>query len=325
MGYVKVQDETCAHYMDHVSDHTDSKSPIDSADPRNRDPVCGMTVDPATAKHHARFEGADYHFCSAGCKTKFESDPGRYATAGPATRPARATGTIYTCPMHPQIRQPTPGNCPICGMTLEPLVPTLDAEDTSELDDFTRRFWWTLPLTIIVFMLAMAGHRTSLLPLQAQSWVELVLATPVVLWGAWPFFLRAAQSMINRSPNMWTLIGLGVAIAYGYSVVATAAPQLFPASFVEHGRVGVYFEAAAVIASLTLLGQMLELRARSRTSLAIKALLQLAPKTARRIREDGTEEDVPLSEVQVGDRLRVRPGEKVPVDGAIVDGVSAVV
>jgi len=309
--------------MSHASDYPDSQPTLNSADRRNRDPVCGMTVDPATAKHHARFEGVDYHFCSAGCQIKFESEPRRYATAEPA-KPALASGTIYTCPMHPQIRQPAPGNCPICGMTLEPLVPALDTEDTSELDDFTRRFWWTLPLTVVVFMLAMAGHRTSLLAPQAQSWVELLLATPVVLWGAQPFFLRAAQSVIHRSPNMWTLIGLGVAIAYGYSVVATAAPQLFPASFVDHGRVGVYFEAAAVIASLTLLGQMLELRARSQTSLSIKALLQLAPKTARRIRDDGTEEDIPLSEVQVGDRLRVRPGEKVPVDGVIVDGASAV-
>jgi Cu+-exporting ATPase len=310
--------------MNQVSDQSDSKLPIGSADPRNRDPVCGMTVDPAAAKHRAHFEGVDYHFCSAGCKTKFESNPRRYAAEDPPGQPALASGTIYTCPMHPEIRQATPGNCPICGMTLEPLVPALDTEDTSELDDFTRRFWWTLPLTVVVFMLAMAGHRASLLAPQSQSWLELLLATPVVLWGAWPFFFRAAQSVIHRSPNMWTLIGLGVAIAYGYSVVATAAPQLFPASFVEHGRVGVYFEAAAVITSLTLLGQMLELRARSRTSLAIKALLQLAPKTARRIREDGTAEDIPLSEVQVGDRLRVRPGEKVPVDGVIVDGASAV-
>jgi len=283
-----------------------------------------MKVDPATAENHAHFEGVDYHFCSAGCRTKFESDPRRYATDEVVRQPAPASSTIYTCPMHPQIRQPTPGNCPICGMTLEPLVPALETEDTTELDDLTRRFWWTLPMTVVVFMLAMTVHRASLLAPQTQSWVELVLATPVVLWGAWPFFLRAAQSILHRSPNMWTLIGLGVAIAYGYSVVATTAPQLFPPSFVEHGRVGVYFEAAAVIASLTLLGQMLELRARSKTSLAIKALLQLAPKTARRIREDGTEEDIPLSDVQVGDRLRVRPGEKVPVDGAVVDGASAV-
>ncbi len=235
-----------------------------------------------------------------------------------------ASGTIYTCPMHPQIRQPMPGNCPICGMTLEPILPVLDQEDTTELDDFTRRFCWTLPLTVVVFVLAMAGHRLDLLAPQTQSWAELLLATPVVLWGAWPFFVRAAQSVVNRSPNMWTLIGLGVAIAYVYSVVATLAPQWFPASFVEHGRVGVYFEAAAVIASLTLLGQLLELRARSQTSAAIKTLLRLAPKTARRIRSDGTEEDVALDDVRIGDQLRVRPGEKVPVDGTVIDGISAV-
>ena len=293
--------------------------------PAARDPVCGMTVDPATSPHHTQHDGVDYSFCSAKCKTKFEANPRQYLRSGesaPAT-PAVA-GTIYTCPMHPQIRRTEPGHCPICGMTLEPLMPTLDEEDTSELDDFTRRFRWTLPLTLAVFVLAMAGHRLDLLAPQTQSWVELLLATPVVLWGAWPFFVRCAQSIVNRSPNMWTLIGLGIAIAYLYSVVATAAPQVFPPSFVEHGRVGVYFEAAAVIASLTLLGQVLELRARSQTSAAIKALLQLAPKTARRIRDDGVEEDVALTDVQIGDRLRVRPGEKVPVDGSVVEGSSSV-
>ncbi|HSC12447.1 MAG TPA: copper-translocating P-type ATPase [Rhodanobacteraceae bacterium] len=226
--------------------------------------------------------------------------------------------------MHPQVRRPGPGNCPICGMALEPVMPASDVDDTTELDDFTRRFWRTLPLTLVTFVLAMAGDRLALLAPQAQSWVELVLATPVVLWAGWPFLVRGVQSVTNRSPNMWTLIGLGVAIAYVYSVAATLAPEIFPASFVEHGRVGVYFEAAAVIVSLTLLGQLLELRARSQTSSAIKALLQLAPKTARRIHEDGTEEDVPLSNVLVGEQLRVRPGEKVPVDGIVVEGTSAV-
>jgi len=256
------------------------------------------------------------------------NDTEHHAHAAHSTSPSPSApvvaGTIYTCPMHPQIRQQSPGNCPICGMTLEPLVAALDKEDTSELDDFTRRFWWTLPLTVTVFVLAMAGHRIRLFAPQTQSWVELLLATPVVVWGAWPFLLRAARSAINRSPNMWTLIGPGVAIAYGYSVVATIAPGLFPVSFVNHGRVSVYFEAAAVIASLTLLGQLLELRARSQTSLAIKALLRLAPKTARRIREDGREEDIALSDVQVGDQLRVRPGEKIPADGVVIDGTSAV-
>jgi len=289
------------------------------------DPVCGMTVDAATAKHHALHNGVNFAFCNANCKAKFDADPARYVTPKEALPLAPVTpGTIYTCPMHPQIRQPAPGNCPICGMTLEPLLPTLDEEDTSELDDLTQRFWWTLPLTLVVFVLAMTGHRLMLFAPQTQSWMELFLATPVVLWGAWPFFVRGAESIVNRRPNMWTLIGLGVAIAYVYSVVATLAPQFFPASFVEHGRVGVYFEAAAVIASLTLLGQLLELRARSQTSAAIKSLLQLAPKTARRILSDGTEDDVPLNDVRIGDLLRVRPGEKVPVDGVVMEGSSAI-
>ena len=308
-----------------LTDH--SHHPV--ATPRNggqqRDPVCGMNVDPKTAKHHSQFGGDDYFFCSANCKTKFAADPVRYVQGGAQPHSVSTTpATIYTCPMHPQIQRPGPGNCPICGMALEPLMPTLDQEDSSELDDFKRRFWWTLPLTVAVFVLAMAGHQVNLLAPHTRTWVELLLATPVVLWGAWPFFIRAVQSVFNRSPNMWTLIGLGVAIAYVYSIVATVAPQVFPASFAEHGSVGVYFEAAAVIVSLTLLGQMLELRARSRTSAAIKALLQLAPKTARRMLQNGVEEDIPLSDVQVGDKLRVRPGEKVPVDGIVVDGTSAV-
>jgi Cu+-exporting ATPase len=291
-----------------------------------RDPVCGMTVDAATAKHHAPFDGVAHHFCSAHCKSRFEADPVRYVKTGePSSTIAPSTaGAIYTCPMHPQIRQPGPGNCPICGMTLEPVLPTVGMEDTRELDDFTRRFWRTLPLTLVVFVLAMAGHRLGLSAPQAQSWVEMLLATPVVLWAGWPFFVRAAQSVVNRSPNMWTLIGLGVAIAYAYSVAATLAPQTFPASFVEHGRVGVYFEAAAVIVSLTLLGQLLELRARSQTSAAIRALLELAPKSARRIGADGAEGDVPLTDVQPGDQLRVRPGETIPVDGVVIEGSSAV-
>jgi Cu+-exporting ATPase len=283
-----------------------------------------MRVDPATAKHRSRFDGHDVCFCSAACKNKFDADPARYAqSAPPAGRPPASRAAVYTCPMHPQIREPRPGNCPICGMTLEPLLPLADHEDTAELEDYRRRFWWTLPLTATVFVLAMAGHRAALLEPRTQNWVELLLATPVVLWGAWPFFVRAAQSVSRRSPNMWTLIGIGVAIAYLYSIVATVAPNRFPPSFVEHGTVGVYFEAAAVIATLTLLGQMLELRARSRTSSAIGALLRLAPKTARRVRDDGNEEDVALDDVRVGDRLRVRPGEKVPVDGTLVDGASA--
>ena len=241
-----------------------------------------------------------------------------------ATGAPEASATVYTCPMHPEIRQPAPGNCPKCGMTLEPVLPTLEEEDNSELVDFQRRFWWTLPLTVIVTVLAMLGHRLQWFSMATQSWLELALSLPVVLWAGWPFFKRGAQSIANRSPNMWTLIGLGTGAAFLYSVVATVAPQVFPASFMAMGRVAVYFEAAVVIISLTLLGQVLELKARSQTSAAIKSLLGLAPKTARRINADGSEEDVPLTHVHVGDTLRVRPGEKVPVDGSVVEGKSAV-
>ncbi len=247
-----------------------------------------------------------------------------HAPSKPAQEGPVAAGTIYTCPMHPEVRQDHPGNCPKCGMTLEPVMPALDAEDNTELRDFERRFWWTLPLTAIVFVLAMAGHRLQWMDMAVQSWVEFALATPIVLWAGWPFFVRGVQSIINRSPNMWTLIGLGTGAAYVYSVLATVAPGLFPASFVSMGRVAVYFEAAAVIISLTLLGQMLELKARSQTSAAIKSLLGLAPKTARRIAPDGTEADVELAHVHVGDLLRVRPGEKVPTDGVVTEGRSAV-
>src|SRR6185369_2051618 len=237
-----------------------------------------------------------------------------------ATAPAR---TIYTCPMHPQIRQDHPGNCPICGMTLEPVMPSLE-DDNPELADFQRRFWWTLPLTIVVTVLAMLGHSLGWFDMGAQSWIELALTVPIVLWAGWPFFVRGAQSIVNRSPNMWKLISLGTGAAFVYSTVATAVPQVFPVSFVSMGRVAVYFEAAAVIMSLTLLGQILELKARSQTSAAIKSLLGLAPKTARRIAPDGSEEDVPLANVHVGDLLRVRPGEKIPTDGAVTEGASAV-
>jgi len=237
---------------------------------------------------------------------------------------ATTAGTIYTCPMHPEIRQDHPGNCPKCGMTLEPELPKLGDDDNPELRDFSRRFWWTLPLTVIVFVLAMFGHFQQWIDGAVQSWVELVLATPIVLWAGWPFFVRGWQSVVKRSLNMWTLISLGTGAAFVYSVVATVAPQVFPDSFISMGRVAVYFEAAAVIISLTLMGQLLELKARSQTSAAIKSLLGLAPKTARRIRSDGGEEDIPLSDVHVGDALRVRPGEKVPVDGAVTEGSSAV-
>jgi Cu+-exporting ATPase len=233
-------------------------------------------------------------------------------------------GTIYTCPMHPEIRQPRPGNCPKCGMTLEPVMPTLEEGPNLELVDFRHRFWWTLPLTIAVTVLSMAGHKLFPDGLAGQSYIEFALGTPVVLWSGWPFLRRGLASVMQRSPNMWTLIGTGVAAAYGYSVVATFAPRLFPPTFLMHGRVGVYFEAAAVIISLTLLGQIMELKARSETSAAIKSLLGLAPKTARRIRADGSEEDVPLTHVHIGDALRVRPGEKVPADGVVLEGESSV-
>ncbi|MEZ5531817.1 MAG: heavy metal translocating P-type ATPase [Steroidobacteraceae bacterium] len=295
--------------------------------------MCGMKVDPAKTAHRADHQGTTYYFCAARCRERFIADPAKYlapkpaAAAGHATEsplPSAPPGTVYTCPMHPEIRQQGPGTCPICGMALEPEMPSLEEEDNPELRDFTRRFVITLPLTLVVFVLAMFGHRLPGLSAGLRTWLELALSTPVVLWAAWPFFERCVQSIANRSPNMWTLIGVGVAAAWGYSVVATIAPGLFPASFHEHGRVGVYFEAAAVIVTLTLLGQMLELRARAKTSAAIKALLRLAPKTARRLRDDGTEEDIELSHVHVGDRLRVRPGEKVPVDGVVLEGRSNV-
>ncbi|WDJ08224.1 heavy metal translocating P-type ATPase [Xanthomonas campestris] len=287
------------------------------------DPVCGMQVDPLTTEHHATHAGTDYHFCSARCRERFVADPAKYLSPV-TTAPAAAAGTTYTCPMHPEIRQQGPGTCPICGMALEPEMPSLEDEDNPELRDFSRRFWWTLPLSLVVLALAMFGHYLPGLSATARSWIELVLSAPVVLWAGWPFFERCVQSIRNRSPNMFTLIGIGVAAAFGYSVVATVAPELFPASFREMGRVGVYFEAAAVIVSLTLLGQLLELRARSKTGAAIKALLGLAPKEARRLNDDGSEEDIALSHVHVGDRLRVRPGEKVPVDGEVVEGRSSV-
>jgi Cu+-exporting ATPase len=283
----------------------------------------------AASPHQLQHEGKPYYFCSAGCKAKFAAEPAKYLRAQAMVVPPVAVapttpGTVYTCPMHPEIRQDHPGNCPICGMTLEPLMPSLDDDETPELKDFSRRFWWTLPLTVIVTLLAMLGHQVGWFSMSTQSWIELLLSLPIVLWAGWPFFVRGWQSVINRSPNMWTLIGLGTGAAFIYSVTATVFPGVFPTEFASMGRVAVYFEAAAVIISLTLLGQMLELKARAQTSAAIKSLLGLAPKMARRIRSDGVEEDVPLSHVHIGDLLRVRPGEKVPVDGAVVEGSSAV-
>lgn len=296
------------------------------------DPVCGMKVT-ADSPHVLQHEGQSVYFCNAGCKTKFAANPAKYMLANKnasvemtADQHALTDSIhmIYTCPMHPEVRQDHQGSCPKCGMALEPEMPTLDEGENPELVDFKRRFIWTLPLTIIVTFLAMVGHRLQWFEMVTQSWIEMLLTLPIVLWAGWPFFQRGVQSIINRSPNMWTLIGLGTSAAFIYSVIATLAPDIFPTSFMSMGRVSVYFEASAVIISLTLLGQILELKARSQTSAAIKSLLGLAPKTARRINADGGEEDIPLTHVHVGDTLRVRPGEKVPVDGVVLEGGSAV-
>ena len=314
-----------AHHEHHHHDGVKPASTSPAQTAGLKDPVCGMAVT-AQSEHRLSHLGQSYFFCSAKCQGKFAADPERYASpvaAAPVSAPA-PIGTIYTCPMHPEIRQDHPGSCPKCGMTLEPLLPELEEEDNPELKDFRRRFWWTLPLTVVVTVLAMFGHQLNWFDMARQSWIELVLSLPIVLWAGWPFFERGWQSVLNRSPNMWTLIGLGTGAAFLYSLVATIAPEVFPASFVAMGRVAVYYEATAVIISLTLLGQVLELKARSQTSAAIKSLLGLAPKTARRIRVDGSEEDVPLTHVHVGDRLRIRPGEKVPVDGVVEEGSSAV-
>ncbi len=293
-----------------------------------RDPVCGMMVDPRKTPHRAEHSGRTWHFCSAGCREKFLAGPTRYLEPQAAQAAPVPEGTIYTCPMHPEIRQVGPGTCPICGMALEPVLVSLDSGPNEELADMTRRFWIGLALTLPVFVLEMGGHVLGLdhiISPRMSNWVQMFLATPVVLWAGWPFFRRGGQSLVNRSLNMFTLIAMGTGAAWVYSMVATLAPGIFPDAFRQHdGSVAVYFEAAAVITVLVLLGQVLELRARESTSGAIRALLDLAPRTARLIRDDGSEEEVQLDAVQVGDRLRVRPGEKVPVDGAVVEGRSAV-
>lgn len=308
-----------------MSDTVTAFAHTSSNDTGLKDPVCGMTVT-EQSEHKELHDAKMYYFCSSKCHSKFNAEPGKYIlpTIASATVEDRPPGTIYTCPMHPEIRQDHPGNCPKCGMTLEPLIPELEADDNPELKDFQHRFWWTLPLTVVVFILAMFGEALHLMQMSAQSWVEMAIASPIVLWAGWPFFTRGWQSVLHRSPNMWTLISLGTGAAYIYSVVATVIPQVFPESFISMGRVAVYFEAAAVIISLTLLGQLLELKARSQTSAAIKSLLGLSPKTARRINADGNEEDIPLTNVHIGDLLRIRPGEKVPVDGSVTEGSSAV-
>ena len=293
------------------------------------DPVCGMLVDPATARHKIEHDGQTFYFCSERCRTKFADDPAKYVhgTVQQAPRADVPEGTIYTCPMHPQIRQIGPGSCPICGMALEPELATAETGPNPELIDMTRRFWVGLALSIPVVILEMGGHLIGdhgWIDQSLSNWIQLVLATPVVLWAGWPFFVRGWQSVLTRNLNMFTLIAMGTGVAWVYSVVATFVPGVFPITFREHdGAVACYFEAAAVITVLVLLGQVLELRAREATSGAIKALLDLAPKTARRIRADGTDEEVQIAVLQPGDRLRVRPGEKVPVDGEIVEGRSS--
>ena len=295
------------------------------------DPVCGMTVNPETSKHRFEHHGETFHFCSAGCRTKFAADPAKYLDKSRRETEAQKApvpeGTIYTCPMHPEIRQVGPGTCPICGMALEPEVASLEAGPNPELADMTRRFWIGGLLSVPPVVLEMGGHLMGghgLIEQTLSNWIQLVFATPVVLWAGWPFFVRGWQSLVSRNLNMFTLIAIGTGVAYVYSLVGTILPQAFPANFRGHdGAVAVYFESAAVITVLVLLGQVLELRAREATSGAIKALLQLAPKAARRIDDSGADHEVEIDTLKAGDRLRVRPGEKVPVDGIILEGRSA--
>ena len=290
------------------------------------DPVCGMMVEPAKTPHHAEHTGHPYHFCSDKCRIKFVADPARYLVPhAPVDAPP---GTIWTCPMHPEVRQDHPGTCPICGMALEPETATVGSGPSAEFVDMTRRFRVGLVLALPVFLLEMGGHLIPalhhLVPMRLSIGIQLILATPVVLWAGWPFFARGWASLKTRNLNMFTLIAMGTGVAWAYSMVAALAPGLFPPAFRNaDGGVAVYFEAAAVITVLVLLGQVLELRARERTSGAIKALLGLAPKTARRLLSDGSDEEVSLEAIAVGDRLRVRPGEKVPVDGSVEDGRSS--
>ncbi len=295
------------------------------------DPVCGMSVEPGTAAARLERHGTTYYFCSTRCRDAFSAAPDRYSAESGQTPRASTTDTRkYTCPMHPQIVRDAPGDCPICGMALEPRTVAAEVEASPELTDMTHRFWVTTALAVPVFLSAMLAEfapdfMTRLIDAYARQWLELLLATPAVLWGGWPFFVRAWRSIVTWNLNMFTLIGLGVAIAWAYSMVGTLAPGIFPDSIkMASGQVPVYFEAAAMITALVLLGQVLELRARSRTSAAIKLLLGLAPKTARMVRADGREEDIPLEQVKPGDTLRVRPGEKIPVDGAVIEGTSAV-
>ncbi|WIA54853.1 heavy metal translocating P-type ATPase [Sphingobium sp. WTD-1] len=294
-----------------------------------KDPVCGMTVDPATSAHHAEHGGVTYHFCSVGCRAKFVVDPARFTNgeADTLTAAPPSSLSVWTCPMHPEIRRPSPGICPICGMALEPAEPSADEGANPELVDFTRRFWVSAMLAVPLLLISMGAEMAGLhlVPMRWSPWVQFALTAPIVLWAGWPFFERGWASLKSRHYNMFTLIAIGVGAAFLYSVVATVAPGVFPASFRDHGAmVPVYYEAAGVVVALVLLGQVLELRARAATGRAIRALLNLAPKTARRIGPDGEEQEVDLGKVTAGDRLRVRPGEAVPVDGTVIDGRSSV-
>ena len=311
-----------------------------------KDPVCGMSVDPATAAARHDWKGTTYHFCSTSCAGRFQSEPERFVKDAPKgtasccnktdpektqeLNPAKQSGNKWTCPMHPEVVRDEPGDCPICGMALEPKEPAASEEENPELKDMTLRFWVGVGLTVPLLVLSMGdmllgGTFSHWLGERTRAWGELILATPVVLWAGWPFFVRGAKSIVNRSLNMFTLIALGIGVAHAYSVVAVLVPDIFPHSFQSHGgTVGLYFEAAAVITTLVLLGQVLELKARNRTGAAIRSLLGLAPKTARRIDNHGGEKDVPVEQVLVGDRLRIRPGEKIPVDGKGIEGQSAV-
>jgi Cu+-exporting ATPase len=319
-----------SHSLDHEHAHASTGTAAPAAAPKAKDPVCGMMVTIATAKHSAEHAGVTYYFCREGCRTKFMAEPARYIAETGAPLPASPVappGAMHTCPMHPEIRQVGPGSCPICGMALEPELVTAEAAPNPELADMMRRFSIGAAFALPVFVLEMGSHLlgwTFGLSQQTSNGLQLVLATPVVLWAGWPFFERGWQSLATRNLNMFTLIAIGTGVAWAYSVLATLAPGLFPHALRHGGAVPVYFEAAAVITVLVLLGQVLELRAREQTSGAIRALLDLAPKSARRIRADGSDEDVALDAIGVGDRLRVRPGERVPVDGQVEDGRSAV-
>ncbi len=321
--------DTCGHHGHSGHDHHGHDRT--HAKPGVLDPVCGMTVNPETSKHRFEYGGETFHFCSAGCRAKFAAEPTKYLDkTGREAETAKTPvpeGTIYTCPMHPEIRQVGPGTCPICGMALEPDVVSPDDAPNPELADMTRRLWIGAALSVPPVVLEMGGHIVGghgLIEPTLSNWIQLVFATPVVLWAGWPFFVRGWQSLVTRNLNMFTLIAIGTGVAYIYSLIGTIFPQAFPSDFRGHdGAVAVYFESAAVITVLVLLGQVLELRAREATSGAIKALLQLAPKTARRVDDGGIDHEVEIDTLKAGDRLRVRPGEKVPVDGVILEGRSA--